>query len=101
MRSKKTKASKDYLYKMARLLFYILLIFVIYYILRFFIKSLTSPRRQRETENEPETLVQDPYCQTYIPKGLALKKKIGGQVFYFCCEKCLKSYIRGRPRNSI
>lgn len=85
---------------MARLLFYILLILVLYYLFRFFIKSLMPPGKKRDTKNEPEELVQDPYCQTYIPKGLALKKKVGGQVLYFCCEKCLKNYIRGEAKNS-
>ncbi len=79
---------------MVRFLIYILVIFLLSYLLRFIIKSLTSPVKKKDTRAEPEELVQDPYCQTYIPKGLALKKKVGGQVQYFCCERCLKNYIR-------
>ncbi len=79
---------------MVRLLIYILIIVVLYSLLRFIIKSLTSPVKKKDTKAEPEELVQDPYCQTYLPKGLALKRKVGGQVQYFCCERCLKNYIR-------
>lgn len=99
MRSKKTRGWKGYPNKMARLLFFILLVLVLYYLFRFFIKSLTLPRRKKDTQNRPEELVQDLYCQTYIPKGLALKKKVGGQVLYFCSETCLRNYLRRKNEN--
>jgi YHS domain-containing protein len=51
-------------------------------------------------KHEPEELVQDPYCQTYIPKQFALKKKVERQVLYFCSEKCMESYVRKEPKNS-
>jgi len=44
--------------------------------------------------SEPEELVQDPNCQTYIPKRSAVKKKIAGNVLYFCNQKCLKNYLK-------
>jgi len=85
---------------MTRLLLFILLIFILYYLLRFLFKDKTSSGEKMNKKNEPEELVQDPYCQTYIPRGLALKKKVGGRALYFCCEKCLKSYIRGESKDS-
>jgi YHS domain-containing protein len=45
-------------------------------------------------ESEPEELVQDPNCQTYIPKRSAVKKKIAGNVLYFCKKECLKNYLK-------
>jgi YHS domain-containing protein len=44
-------------------------------------------------EAEPEELIQDPYCQTYIPKKSAIKKKIAGRVLYFCNQECMKNYM--------
>jgi YHS domain-containing protein len=45
-------------------------------------------------ESEPEELVQDPNCQTYIPKTSAVKKRISGNVLYFCSQKCMKRYLK-------
>jgi YHS domain-containing protein len=85
---------------MARLIFFLLLILVLYYLLHYLIKDMPSSKKKVKGKQEPEELVQDPYCQTYIPKQSALKKKIEGQVFYFCSEKCLESYVRKEPRNA-
>jgi YHS domain-containing protein len=50
--------------------------------------------------DEPEELVQDPYCQTYIPKESALRKKIDGRMLYFCNQECLKNYLNKMKKNS-
>jgi uncharacterized protein len=44
---------------------------------------------ERETNGE---MVKDPVCQTYIPKSLAVQKKIDGEMFYFCSEECLLKF---------
>jgi YHS domain-containing protein len=61
---------------------------------------MASSGKKKNQKNELEELVQDPYCKTYIPRTSAFKKKVGGQVLYFCCESCLKSYLRGEVKNS-
>jgi YHS domain-containing protein len=52
-----------------------------------------SLRKNVKKRDEPEELVQDPYCQTYIPKRSAVKKRIGGKDCYFCNSECLKKYL--------
>lgn len=85
---------------MGRLIFFILLILILYYLLHYLIKDMPSLKKQAKGKNDPDELVQDPYCQTYIPKRSALKKKVEGQVLYFCDEKCLKSYVRKKEKNN-
>lgn len=85
---------------MTRLILLILLILILYYLLRFLFKTIRLSGEKRDRKQDPEELVQDPYCQTYIPKQSALKKKVEGQMRYFCCEKCLKSYVRKEVKNS-
>lgn len=46
-------------------------------------------------EKEPDVLVQDPVCQTYIPRKEALKTEKDGKVYFFCSEGCLKRFRRG------
>ncbi len=85
---------------MTRFLLFIILIFILYYLLRFLFKNSALSREKRNSKNEPEDLVQDPYCKTYIPRGSALRKKVGGQMLHFCCDRCLKSYTRMETKNN-
>ncbi|OGP23926.1 MAG: hypothetical protein A2038_05820 [Deltaproteobacteria bacterium GWA2_57_13] len=48
-------------------------------------RSLNSRRRTRE----PEEMVLDPQCQSYLPKGSAIHR--GGH--YFCSEECARLYL--------
>jgi YHS domain-containing protein len=50
-------------------------------------------RKKGKRRDEPEELVQDLYCQTYIPKGSAVKKRIAGKDCYFCNPECLRKYL--------
>jgi len=54
---------------------------------------MPSLRKTRDSKSEPEELVQDPNCQTYIPKRSALKKRIAGKDYYFCDRECMKKYL--------
>jgi len=42
---------------------------------------------------EPEELVQDPYCQIYIPKRIAVRKRVAGRDYYFCSQECLRKFL--------
>jgi len=43
-----------------------------------------------------DELVKDPVCGVYVPKKEALVYGRGGHLYYFCCEKCLKEFKKGR-----
>ena len=47
--------------------------------------SLDSRRRSRE----PEEMVLDPQCQSYLPKGSAILR--AGH--YFCSEECARRFL--------
>lgn len=48
-----------------------------------------------EGDREPDVLVQDPVCKTFIPRRDALKAEKGGQTYFFCSEGCLKRFLSG------
>ena len=77
---------------MARLIFLIILLFILYYVLYSFMKY-PSLGKKVNRRDEPEELVQDPYCRTYIPKGSAVQKRIDGKDCYFCNPDCLRKYL--------
>ncbi len=79
---------------MLRLILFIILLLILYYVLHFLIKDMPSIRKTMDRKSEPEELVQDLYCQTYIPKRSALKKRVAGRDYYFCSRECLKRYLK-------
>jgi YHS domain-containing protein len=83
---------------MTRFLLFIFLLFLLYTVLHYLIKGVLVYRKISGKESGPEELVQDPYCQTYIPRRTAVKKRIAGRMLYFCNQECLKNYLR-RDKN--
>jgi len=65
----------------------------LYYLINYIIKNPLHSQGKVKKGDEPEDLVQDPYCKTYIPKTTSLKKKIGGKIYHFCSEDCLNHFI--------
>lgn len=80
---------------MPRLILLFILFFILYYILLNFLRNILRPSKRMNQDSQAEELVQDPYCQTYIPKRSAVKKKIAGSMLYFCNQECLKNYLKG------
>jgi len=63
--------------------------------------SLTGGARQAPRVQQPDVLVQDPVCDTFIPRQEALKLTWDGQEYFFCSEGCLKRFQRrGGPINT-
>ena len=46
-----------------------------------------------EKDREPDVLVQDPVCNTFIPRREALRAEKGGATHFFCSEGCLKRFL--------
>lgn len=81
-----------------RLLIGLALGYLIYWVTKKVAQSLGLwPRVNRPPENKvgPDVLVQDPVCQTFIPRGDALRAEKDGKVYFFCSEGCLKKFLRG------
>jgi len=79
---------------MPRLILFIFLLLLLYAILYYLIKDMVVRRNKWSREPEPEELVQDPYCQTYIPKQTAVRKRVKGRDYYFCTEECLRKFLK-------
>lgn len=62
-----------------------------------FQRWIGGPAPRAPQPQEPEALVQDPVCGTFIPRKEALKAQKDGQEFFFCSEGCLKRFRRGGP----
>ena len=78
---------------MARFILFFLLFVAFYQVLTYLVRKMFFSNKRTDREAEPEELVQDPYCQTYIPKKSAVKKRIAGRDCYFCNPECLGKYL--------
>jgi YHS domain-containing protein len=84
---------------MLRFILFVVSTVILYTLLRVLIKS-ASPRGKRVNRSaEPEELVQDPCCQTYIPKRLAIRKTVAGKEYYFCNQDCLHKFLKDSRSN--
>jgi YHS domain-containing protein len=55
-----------------------------------------APKPVAKNQNpEPDVLVQDPVCKTFIPRREALKLDRDGATYFFCSEGCLKRFQSG------
>ena len=43
---------------------------------------------------DPNQMVQDPVCKTFVPRSNAVSERIGGQTYYFCSPACAKKFER-------
>ena len=80
-----------------------LILFVLFFLGYYALKKVLIPvlrtykqfkRYRAPSASADKELVQDPHCQTYIPKETALRATIDGKVFYFCSQKCLEEFKR-------
>lgn len=82
---------------MSRLIAGLIIGYLIYLIIRKIARALglwPQVPQPRVKNQEPDVLVQDPVCQTYIPRQDALKAEKDGKVYFFCSEGCLKRFRR-------
>jgi uncharacterized protein len=79
---------------MSRLILFVLFLLLLYTVLHYLIKDVLIQRKKLNRESGPEELVQDPYCQTYIPKRTAVRKRVEGRYYYFCNKECLRKFLK-------
>ncbi|MFH1596013.1 MAG: YHS domain-containing protein [Pseudomonadota bacterium] len=82
---------------MSRLLAGLIIGYLVYWVVKKVAKSLGLwPQAPSSGElRQPDVLVQDPVCRTFIPRKEALKVEKDGKVYFFCSEGCLKRFQRG------
>ena len=81
---------------MFKFLLYLGLGYMAYLIIKPVARSLglwPQAPRPVEKDQEPDLLVQDPVCKTFIPRREALRAEKGGTTYFFCSEGCLKRFL--------
>ena len=81
---------------MIRFVLYLLFFLIFYFLLRLFMKDIGGFQKKVGRGSEAEELVQDPHCKTYVPRRLAIRKRVEGRDLYFCTKECMTMYLEGR-----
>lgn len=85
---------------MIRLIYYILIAYVIYIAVRFIQnlgKRIQAPKPKPRLSG---MMVKDEACNTYVPKEEALRDVIDGQEFFFCSKECRKNFLEQKKHSS-
>lgn len=77
---------------MVRLIFFILLAYFAYRLLKGLLGMGTRVSQQNSKGKVVSEMVQDPYCKTYIPHNEAIRILLHGNEFFFCSEECAEKY---------
>jgi uncharacterized protein len=87
---------------MIKLLLFTILFFLAYTFFTAASRLLTGGRQPPlppEKTRRGEEMVRDPQCGTYVPRGQALEKTIGGEKVYFCSSECHTAFRQRTGKN--
>ena len=88
---------------MGRFFVYAILLWLAYFLVKKFTKSLFGPSGPQEQKpGVPATdadLIQDPQCGAYFLKQRGVKGVVDGKVFHFCSEECYDKYVKRRSQD--
>lgn len=76
---------------MIRFILFLILIYLLYRIIKGFWGTAKQIHKSRTTGVIDE-MVQDPYCETYIPHREAIRKSIDGKEYFFCSQECADKF---------
>lgn len=71
-----------------------LLIGVFFLLIRTYFTPGTRKEDEEITTGTSAEMVQDPNCETYIPKDQAVEKWVHGKILHFCSETCADEFSR-------
>lgn len=80
-----------------RAIFYLILIMSAYFLIRSLLvsrprSSADKIRSRNRAADIGSDMVQDLYCNTFIPKESAIKEVISGKVHFFCSKECSNKF---------
>lgn len=89
---------------MGRFFVYALLLWLAYFLVKKFTRSLFGPSDTDERKPGAPTsdadLIQDPQCGKYFLKQRGVKGVVAGKVLHFCSEECYDEYLKNIDRMS-
>jgi len=80
---------------LVRLILWLIVGFLAYTVFQMLKQALLKPPGPPpEKTTRGEEMVQDPECNTYVPRGDAIKAQHKGETHYFCSNECRDKYLK-------
>lgn len=83
---------------MYRLLLIVGLLVILYFLLRRAIREFKQRHLDGGGIGDPDQMVQDPVCHTFVPRKIAFVETIGGQAYCFCSRDCAAAFQKQLSR---
>jgi len=78
---------------MYRLFLVLGLLIILYFLLRRAFRGFRSESLDgRGTSVDQDQMVQDPVCQTFVPRKIAVVEEIHGRTYCFCSRECAAKF---------
>ena len=81
---------------MYRIILILALFTVLYFLLRTAVRELRERRNAGSHSanqiSDKNQMIQDPNCRIFVPKGVAVREDIGGQIYFFSSRECAKTF---------
>ncbi|MFQ5454859.1 MAG: hypothetical protein ACE5EA_01490 [Nitrospirota bacterium] len=77
---------------MLKLIYFIITGYLLYSLINQFVTGITNNKKTKANDSNNTSLIRDPFCDTFIIKKDAIKKRIGNKTFYFCSDKCVDGF---------
>ena len=80
---------------LVRLLIAVLIIRALWGFFHGIFSGASKPRQQKSSGQAAGSLplARDPVCGTFVQQSRALEARAGGEVHYFCSEKCRRTFM--------
>jgi YHS domain-containing protein len=72
----------------------LILLLLIRLLIRVAVAAWTALGRPGARDAKALPLVRDPFCGTFVPPSSAVVATMGGEVRYFCSERCREAFAR-------
>ena len=89
---------------MYRLILVSLLLTILYYLLRRMFRGFKTPLQNghgnsstQSQDDVQDQMIQDPVCQIFVPRRIALIEQIGGREYCFCSKECAGKFRNEHP----
>ena len=83
---------------MYRLLLVLALLIVLFILVKRVVRELRARHAAPSLTSDPDQMVQDPNCRTFVPRRAAVVERIGGQSYCFCSRACATAFEKQLSR---
>ena len=76
-----------------KFIFYFVIVYLIYLVVRFILGPFRRTRPQRPPRELSGNMIKDEVCNTYLPQEDAVRASVDGTDHFFCSRECRDQFV--------